>query len=295
MSLLQDRLQCVIVHHASRHTIRRTVDSVCEAGVRASRVVVVDNSPPDQPDLTFTDAAVTVIRMQNRGYAAAVNAGVEALGKQGHLPITLVCTHEVILKPDALDRVCQALDACPSAAVTAPTLMDAATDEVWSTGGYLTPVLHLPRHHRMLAPTETASYVERDWLDGACTIYRTGALMEHRLDETFFLYFEETDLHTRLRRAGWQVLWVPDAIAHQSSSGIPPRLLGRNLLLFQARHFSEWSGRRAVAFEALRALARKAATRRGSWSSPRQIIEGWWEAERLLDRRRKESTHDVVI
>jgi len=49
-----------------------------------------------------------------------------------------------------------------------------------------------------------------DWVAGASVLLRQKALDEIGLfDETYFLYFEETDLCLRARRAGWQVHYVP--------------------------------------------------------------------------------------
>ncbi len=49
-----------------------------------------------------------------------------------------------------------------------------------------------------------------DWVAGASVLIRRKALDEVGLfDETFFLYFEETDLCYRLKQAGWAVHYVP--------------------------------------------------------------------------------------
>lgn len=51
-----------------------------------------------------------------------------------------------------------------------------------------------------------------DWLAGASMMMRRQVLEEIGLfDETFFLYFEETDLCLRAKRAGWHVDYVRDS------------------------------------------------------------------------------------
>jgi N-acetylglucosaminyl-diphospho-decaprenol L-rhamnosyltransferase len=53
-----------------------------------------------------------------------------------------------------------------------------------------------------------------DWVSGASVILRRRMLEEVGLfDETFFLYFEETDLARRALRAGWPTYWVLEAEA----------------------------------------------------------------------------------
>jgi GT2 family glycosyltransferase len=53
---------------------------------------------------------------------------------------------------------------------------------------------------------------EPDWLSGSCLLARKEALdAVGGFDEGFFLYEEDVDLCLRLRRAGWGVLFMPDA------------------------------------------------------------------------------------
>ena len=63
-----------------------------------------------------------------------------------------------------------------------------------------------------LPPSEVA--VTADWVAGASMIIRRVALDQIGLfDETYFLYFEETDLCLRAERAGWQTWFVPESTA----------------------------------------------------------------------------------
>jgi N-acetylglucosaminyl-diphospho-decaprenol L-rhamnosyltransferase len=279
-------VQAVVVHHRSRDTITTTVDSLIGAGVSARHIIVVDNSPPEDPDLDLSTRRITVLRTRNDGYAAAANTGLIALEANEPQPFTLVCSHEARTTPRSLAALVRALESDQSIAVAGPTLLIGQSSEVWSTGGYLSRWLRLPRHSHDERQGHDA-LVDRDWLDGALTVYRTSTLLTHPFDERYFLYFEETDLHTRLRAAGYRVVWVPSSEGNQTSSGIPPRLLGRNLLLFHSTHFSVRTGRVAVAYEMVRAIGRKALTGRGSWDAGGQILSGWRDAEHALAQRRR--------
>jgi GT2 family glycosyltransferase len=59
-----------------------------------------------------------------------------------------------------------------------------------------------------------------DWVAGASVLMRREMLDEIGLfDETFFLYYEETELCRRAARAGWQTFYVPDSeVAHVGSA-----------------------------------------------------------------------------
>ena len=58
---------------------------------------------------------------------------------------------------------------------------------------------------------DRATEREVDWVSGACMLLPRKVFDEvGMLDETFLLYGEELDLATRLRDAGWTVLYTPD-------------------------------------------------------------------------------------
>jgi hypothetical protein len=67
-----------------------------------------------------------------------------------------------------------------------------------------------------------------DWVMGSALALRREALDEIGLfDESFFMYFEETDLCLRLRKAGWDVWYFPElTVVHQkaeSTTDLPER------------------------------------------------------------------------
>lgn len=58
-----------------------------------------------------------------------------------------------------------------------------------------------------------ASIQEIDWALGACMLIREKAVGAEIFDPRFFLYFEDVDLCFRLKKAGWKVMYHPEAIA----------------------------------------------------------------------------------
>ena len=54
--------------------------------------------------------------------------------------------------------------------------------------------------------------IEVDHLSGACLLVRQQVLQQvGLLDESFFMYLEETDWCYRIRRHGWKIYWMPKA------------------------------------------------------------------------------------
>ncbi|WP_342078270.1 glycosyltransferase family 2 protein [Yoonia sp. SS1-5] len=73
------------------------------------------------------------------------------------------------------------------------------------------PITKLFKKHVIPQPLP-AGPKEVDWLAGASMMMRYDTLAEIGLfDETFFLYFEETDLCRRAKLAGWPTVYLPDS------------------------------------------------------------------------------------
>ncbi len=64
------------------------------------------------------------------------------------------------------------------------------------------------------------SVLEVDWVPGTFTALRSSMLQQIGFfDERFYLYYEETDLCLRARRAGWKIFFTPDAeIVHEGGA-----------------------------------------------------------------------------
>ncbi|MEN9851749.1 MAG: hypothetical protein RL128_1912 [Pseudomonadota bacterium] len=90
------------------------------------------------------------------------------------------------------------------------------------------PVSRLLARHIVAQPLPQAT-VRVDWLAGASMMMRMDVLDRIGLfDETFFLYFEETDLCRRAARAGWPTDYVVESrVAHIGSVSTGMKTWGR--------------------------------------------------------------------
>jgi len=89
---------------------------------------------------------------------------------------------------------------------------------------------------------------ECDWTSGSFMLARREALLSAGLlDERFFLQSEEPDLCLRIKRAGWQVRYLPRmTIVHQSGkAGVQPRMVAQDAYSrkqYARKHFG-WARR----------------------------------------------------
>jgi GT2 family glycosyltransferase len=231
--------------------VAETVERLLNEGVSVDNLIVVDNSeePSRRDELAASlPRGTELLFVQNRGYGAAVNSGLDHFsGRNQSAPeYFLVATHETKPQPGAVSELVSAMDDT-SVAVAGPTLVSGQDPLfVWSAGGFLSKKLHVPTHYHHRSGLQVLDGADepqdRQWLDGAFLLYRWNDIVHHRVDESFFLYMEETDLHLRILKTGRRVVWVPRSQVWQDSQGIPPYYLARNLRLLFKKHESNLHG-----------------------------------------------------
>jgi N-acetylglucosaminyl-diphospho-decaprenol L-rhamnosyltransferase len=223
-------LAVVVVNHNAGPYLARCMDSLrSAAGDVVTETVVVDNASTDGSADRVAERSpeVRVIRNpRNRGFARAANQGIAATSS----PFVL------LLNPDA-EVVGGTLAALTKVARERPR-GGAIGVLVRNPDGSIQPsARRVPRlgealAHAFLGPLWpgnrwTRSYTlagwdrtserEVEWVSGSAMLVRREALEQvGRFDEGYFMYVEDVDLCTRLRRAGWQVLFSPELeVIHQ--------------------------------------------------------------------------------
>jgi hypothetical protein len=225
----------------------------CLASVRGEETIIVDNGSTDGTlDVVrerFPD--VRVLERENRGLAAGWNAGMDATSGR----YFLLLNADAWVTAGSLERLVAFADAHPRAAIVAPRLLNTDGSLQRSVRGFPT-LWRLATEYlflRKLAPRSrllNAFYAggfdhdqvrEAEFVMGACMLVRREAVEEvGPLDESFFLFSEETDWCYRFVRAGWQVLFFPGAeCVHVGAAAHGGRMLRENLrghLRFLAKH-----------------------------------------------------------
>ncbi|MEV7135691.1 glycosyltransferase [Arthrobacter sp. NPDC093128] len=272
----------VVVHHRSYDTLPITVERLISEGIVPSNLLVVDNSEdPDNADRLkgSLPIGVNLVFSSNSGYGAAVNHGVSWHAKNtARTEFLLISTHESLPETGAVQALQTALLECGEAAVVGPALVTGVESEtIWSSGGYLSPLLGLPRHRQHKAPRAElvdSGFRSVEWVDGAFLMIRRSVIEENVIDESYFLYMEETDHQQALRRSGWKVLIQPSAIVWQSSGGVPPYYQTRNIQLFQDKNGTRFQRAVSAPYIVGHSVLRDVVRRNGT-SQWKQLIAGW--------------------
>lgn len=236
----QPCLLLVSLNYRTPEMTLRSVRSALDAleGIDAE-VVVVDNDSGDgsfemmQAEVVkWNDPRVRVVQSgHNGGFGAGNNVGILAGPSGGGKPdYVYILNSDAFPAPDAIRRLLEHLEDHPMAGFAGsyihgedgqPHVTAFRFPSIWSElegAARFGPITRLLRNHVVhLGVPETTRKV--DWLAGASMMMRRGVLDRIGLfDETFFLYFEETDLCRRAALAGFETHYVRDSrVAHIGS------------------------------------------------------------------------------
>jgi len=214
----------VILTWNSTDLLRACLQSLSQALTAYSHeVVVIDNGSrgytPASLRLEFPWMQLMVNR-DNRGVAPGRNQGIGVA--QGEYIILL--DDDTAVEPGAFDRLIAYMETQPRVGLCAPKLIDAAGQLHLTCRFYPTlfdklarqvPFAHAQRLRREteMAEWDHNSIREVDYVIGACQVIRREALLSiGLLDERIFYGPEDVDFCLRLRHAGWQIIYNPEAV-----------------------------------------------------------------------------------
>jgi GT2 family glycosyltransferase len=246
----------------------------CLESLRGVETIVVDHGSTDGTLELVRERfpEVKVIEQGNLGWGGGLNAGFRASSPRYYLPIN----SDAWVVGDAVERMVAFADEHRDAAVVCPRLRNTDGTLQRSVRGFPTLWRVSTEYFflRKLAPRSRAlnSYYagdfahdetrEIEWAMGPCFLVRRDAADAVGLfDESFFMFWEETDWLYRFNRAGWKTWFLPAAeVVHVGGATHGGRMFGENvnaLVGFFDKHHGAREAARA------RRLLRTALTVRG--------------------------------
>lgn len=240
-------VRVVVVTWNGAHLLPDCLDSLEAQTVRDDlELVVVDNASSDGTAELLADrypGVRVVTASRNLGFAGGAALGMR--DAPGHV---VLLNNDATFEPDAVERLLTAFDGPQGERVGAATakVLLTGTDPVLvnSTGNVVTPSgAGADRDWHAVLGTETGG-PDVFGFHGGAALLRDAMLRDvGGFDAGLFLYYEDTDLSWRLRAAGWQVRYVPEAVAwhqHAASSGTDSPVFRyhntRNSLVVLTRH-----------------------------------------------------------
>jgi len=237
------RILTVVVNYRTGAFAARAVRAALEARPREHEMltVVVDNASGDDSleilrgaaeQESWGDRVVIVASQANGGFGAGNNLGVHTAMEAGYQPdLVYLLNPDAIPAQNAIDELVEYLQAHPHVGIVG-SFIHGTDGEPHRTAfrfpsalGELEASAKTGPLSRLLARNITAPPIptqscEMDWVAGCSMMLRREVIESVGLfDETFFLYYEETDLCRRARDAGWVTAYVRDShVAHEGSA-----------------------------------------------------------------------------
>lgn len=216
-------LRVVIVAFNPSQELFDLCTSLEKATLKPYEIVIVDNGQdPSVVDEAAQKFGAEVIRSgKNLGYGAGVNRGAE--GFMGDC--LLVVNPDVRFEAGSVDTLIDELAFWPRGGAFGPRILT-PEGEVYPSARRF-PNLVSGAGHALLGriwPSNPFTRVYQgekreghsrraDWLSGSCILFRREAFDEvGGFDESYFMFFEDTQLCRDLRVKGWRSVYVPHAV-----------------------------------------------------------------------------------
>ena len=244
-------LSVIIVNWNTRDLLRACLESVRKHTVDLEyEIIVVDNGSTDGSTDMVREQFLDIILIENsdnRGFAVANNQGIRIA--KGNAIILLNSDTELL--ENSLLKLYQFLFSDTKIGGVGGRLIYPGGSPQWSYGWApslgrmlwitVSGLLHIPwgRKPSAVTPQESEPAHPVEYIVGADLMLKRAALDQiGLLDETFFAYFEETDLCIRMGQAGYELWYTPiTSIIHRIGSSFGaaaiPRLTTYYTSLFQ--------------------------------------------------------------
>jgi len=225
----------------------------CLESVRGLETVVVDHGSTDGTGAFVRDRfpEVRVVEQENLGLAAGWNRGM----REAPADAWLILNADAWMTDGSTGRLLAFATTHPRAALVGPRLLNQdgslqrsvrAFPTLWRLATEYLFLRKLAPRSRLLNGFYAGGFDHDeprrcDWVMGSCMLARREAVEEvGPLDESFFLFSEETDWARRFADAGWEVWFTPAAeCVHVGGASHGGRLFRENVrghLRFLAKH-----------------------------------------------------------
>ncbi len=255
-------------------------------------IIVADNGSSDDsvesirtsfPDITVLENGA------NLGFAAGNNAGIK-LALQSNPEYVLLLNNDTVVDPEFLSRLVAVAESDPKIGITGPKIFYHSDPErIWFAGGIVDWRTGKTRHtgDGEIDAGKYNQVADVDFITGCALLIKSTVLREiGLLDDVMGFYYEDNDLCERARKAGYRIVYAPEAkVWHKiarSASKIKDFQLyyfTRNRLRFMRKHAGTLRLALFLPYYIITFVLVKLAIALGQlkWSQARLILKAFYE------------------
>jgi len=245
----------IVLYRNDYETLKKTVDSFL-ASPRASKLILVDNSPTDVlRDLGNRDRCVYIFNNGNVGFGKAHNIAIQSVLDDTRYH--LVLNPDVVFDNQVVGRLADYLDQHPEVGLIMPRVLSfestmqflarrlpSPADLIIRRLGFswLVKLFEKKLYKYEMRDKNYNKIINAPSLSGCFMLFSAEALRKVGLfDDRFFMYLEDVDISRRVHRA-FQTLYFPDVHIFHGHARASYHL---NKLLFihitsAIRYFNKW-------------------------------------------------------
>ncbi|MER2511537.1 MAG: glycosyltransferase family 2 protein [Nitrosomonas ureae] len=227
------------------------LESLAEMDYPSDRlqIIVVDNGSRDDTVVAIRDLFpyITVLENgDNLGFAEGNNVGIR-YALQGPAEYIMLLNNDTVVDAQMLSILLQTAQQDTRIGVVTPKIYYyddpkriwcAGASIDWRSGG------SIRRQAEQIDSNIDDVLQDVDFASGCAMCWRRQAIVQiGLLDPRFFIYYEETDWCVRVQRAGWRIVYQPQAhlwhrisAAMGTASPATDYYMTRNLVLFLGKH-----------------------------------------------------------
>lgn len=242
---------CIILNLNGKELLLETLASVRQMTYPNFKIIVVDNGSSDGSQEAVRALHPEVVLLENGknlGFGEGNNAGMRYALAHGADWIFLL-NNDILVAPDLLTQLMNVAVSDASTGILGPKIYyQSQPDTFWYAGGRVNFFTGMTSH-RGIRETDRGQYdriEDTDYVTGCAMLVRRQALERAGMfDPVYFpIYAEDADLSVRVQRAGYRLVYVPQArlwhkVSAFSGGGLTPfktKLKVQHSLIFFKRH-----------------------------------------------------------
>lgn len=232
-------LVCIVI--VNWNGLEITLDclhSLSRISYKNVKIVVVDNGSSDASVRTIREQFpdVTLLEMNtNLRFAGGTNAGIR-YGFEQRADLFLLLNNDTTVDADFLSAMVGRITSTSTIGMVAPKIYyHGDPTRIWFAGGTISMWTGTMKHTG-IRETDEGQYdaaTEIEYATGCCILTKREVVEKiGLLDESYSMYTEDADWSMRARRAGYSIIYEPEAkVWHKLSVSA-----GGHLSLFKMRH-----------------------------------------------------------
>ena len=215
----------ILVAFGGRDDTLACISSLLKSDYSNFKILLVDNASWDdtseQVSAKFPDVEI-IYSDKNLGFAGGNNLGIDHAVEIGSQYIFLL-NNDTEIAPDAISLLVESAEKIDNLGIIGPLIYyHEDNDIIWSAGGKIDYVWSNLYHRgiRTKDTNEFTSQEEVDYLTGCAIMFLSERVGEiGKLDEAYWMYYEDADYCQRMKKVGYSVIFEPKAkVWHKVSS-----------------------------------------------------------------------------